>query len=958
MKQKINITPYHGSLKFSLETKKAKFINWQKQLELSSSMLYAILQELLDNGLASLDNNEEEVSVSPEGVYYLLDLEDGGLFRNFLKLPDYTNLVMLLESVGSQIISDSRFRLSYRHFKSVDPYPIQSIRLKPEGIFWMNDGRIHSMMRQKEFQLVQEIQAFNNRDTSSIAESYLLYGKVLETQKSCSHVRFEETLKGHDVFIPEKLELDLSKSGSSYELKANIVSNEENILYQPSFDKSFKESNLTKEIYTIPPRDGSTERIHIPFTKKQQEQLHKIKQYNHDLKTGKDIGDIISHPEKYFDISEIDISATFSERVIGLGEYQPLTRSFSSCSGNEWFPGIEIVDPVEGSKEIVFKKREDLDEFSRLVDRSIEEKQKTVPYEGYKIPIEEAQELVATAKKQFNTPDKPVSPEKKVLIIKENLDELEYTEEIRGKEVEHKLQAVPNLAKKISLKEHQKEGVAWMQALFERKEPGCLLADDMGLGKTLQVMSFIEWVSSNMPKESFAKVLISAPKSLLENWKNEYEKFFPEGFYSAIILTSNEKEYTRNLAIHSETWKTPTIIITNYETLKFNQIEMAKVKWDVVVLDEAQNIKTPGTLVTNAAKALNTRFRIALTGTPVENSFQDLWCLMDFSLPGLLGSRKEFNKAYSEKKESTDEELEYMGESIRSEIGPYIKRRNKSVLGSELKPKYISTLSEHNHVFPVDCSLLVQHMPVRQKEAYDGIRDMMKDSENRRQTVKYIGEMKKVSDHPDFTKDYGSLSAEFDSKNYWAEFASHSARLNAILPALDKIRKQKEKVLIFAEYRFTQYILKMILQDRFKLKDIKIINGDVSVTASKRNNETRQGIVNQFNDSKGFNILILSPIAAGTGLTITGANHVIHYSRHWNPAKENQATDRAYRIGQEKPVYVYYPMAVCNEYKTFDYILNDLLTRKNHLADSALFPSAKYRVTDEDIINATQESVS
>lgn len=951
MKKKIKIAPLNGSLSFSLDAGDISFDNWQKHIDMASKMLYTLLQELLDNNLAQLINKDLSVFVPPEGIYYLLNEEEGSLFRQILDLPDYTDLKMLLESTGeSYVFSDPSFRLSFRHFQSLEPFPVQSTKLIQNGIFWMKSNKLHSLIHQDEYNLLHDIENFNARGKSSTSETYRLYGKILESKKRCENIQFEKPLRGHDVVIPEKLELDLAQTGNDFELKANIVSNQNEILFQPLFDENFRK-NKVKEIYTIPPEEGSTDRVHIPFTNKQKEQLEIIRKINNDQKAGKDIGDVISHPEKYFDLSEIDLSETFSERVIGLGEYQPQTRSFSSKIGNEWFPGVEIVDPVEGTKDIVFKKKEDLEDFNKLVENTVNEGKKTVPYQGYKIPIEDAQEIIKKAHEQFSTPQKATSPEKKILIIKENLNELEYIEEIQRPSMDnYRLRSIPNLAKNV-LKNHQKEGIAWMQELHELREPGCLLADDMGLGKTLQVLCFIEWLSSLFENDKYAKVLIAAPKSLLENWKNEYMKFFPTGNYTPVILSADDKEYTRYLSIHAQQWEIPTLIITNYETLRFNQIEMAKISWDAVILDEAQKIKTPGTLTTNAAKALKTQFRVALTGTPVENTFQDIWCLMDFSLPGLMGSRKEFNNKYSETKNTADESIAEMGELIRKEIGPYILRRDKSILGNELLPKYISVQEDANSHFPIDCSSLIQIMPEKQKAAYDDIREEMSHAENRKMMIKMVGELKKISDHPDFATNFSELVKSSMDKGFWKDFATHSARLNGILPAIDKIKKQKEKVLIFAEYRFTQYILKMILQDRYTLKNIRIINGDSPVSITKKNGGTRQAIVDSFNESKGFNILILSPIAAGTGLTITGANHVIHYSRHWNPAKENQATDRAYRIGQKKPVYVYYPMAISNDYKTFDFILNDLLTRKNQLADSALFPSYKNNVSESDFIN-------
>ena len=952
MNDKIIWNNRNGQVDFSLQKKQIIFSTWKKHLDLADTVVLIALEDLIINDLAVLNSDETIAHVYPVGIYYLIDNMGYESIIKMFSLPTYTKLKMVLESMNTNI-SSPEFKLLFRHLQQIKPIPAQPVKLIPNGVFWEQNSKPVALMREDEYKLVNKIEEFNSRDECSLSEQYRLYGEIRRLESKCENVVFEQALDGQSVYIPEKMELDLNDSDNTFSLSFNITDNSpENKGIQEGFNKRVDELVDSKDVYTIPPQPGSTDRIHIPFTESQREQIHNLKKINYDAKNGEDIGDAISHPEKYFDLSEIELSSTFSERVIGFGVYQPTVRSFSTKIDNEWFPGVEIVDPVEGTKDIVFKNEEEINEFSERIETAKKNDEQTVPYENYKIPISEAIQILDNAKQQFATPDKQISPSKNVLLIKENLDELEYQEVLSSEAINYNFKAIPNLLDTCKLKEYQIAGIAWLQALYEQASPGCLLADDMGLGKTLQVLSFLEW--SLVVAENHQKVLIVAPKSLLENWKLEYGKFFPDGQYSITILGAQERKYSKNLYYHSQKWHSHTIIIANYETLRYNQIEFGKIEWDIVVADEAQKIKTPGTLVTNAAKALKTNFRIAITGTPVENTFQDLWCIMDFCLPGMMGSRKEFNKKYSENKTSTDDEIEKLGRALREEIGEYIQRRDKSVLSDELPPKYISNIAEHSVEFDIECSRLINNMPPLQKNVYDDVLDRMKVSGRKRNALKAITDLKQISDHPKF-----GIASVFDSslkeKKFWDGFASESARMEAIIPAIDKIQKKKEKVLIFAEYRFTQYVLKMILESRYKI-NIRILNGDTSVVTNRSNSATRQGIVDNFNERPGFDILILSPLAAGTGLTITGANHVIHYSRHWNPAKENQATDRAYRIGQRKPVYIYYPMAVCEEYKTFDYILNDLLLRKNQLADSALFPSARNKVTEEELFKRMGEA--
>jgi SNF2 family DNA or RNA helicase len=200
--------------------------------------------------------------------------------------------------------------------------------------------------------------------------------------------------------------------------------------------------------------------------------------------------------------------------------------------------------------------------------------------------------------------------------------------------------------------------------------------------------------------------------------------------------------------------------------------------------------------------------------------------------------------------------------------------------------------------------------------------------------------MREVSEHPylfDNTLNHRDTGELFDT----------SARLQASVAFLDRIQTKNEKVIIFAERKDTQKMLQRICMDKYGIIP-KIINGDTP-TIAFNSKLSRQAAIDDFQSQTGFNIIIMSPVAAGMGLNVTAANHVIHYSRHWNPAKENQATDRAYRIGQTKDVYVYYPMAVSSKFKSFDESLDELLSRKTSLATSTIFPTERVEVKHDEL---------
>ena len=206
-----------------------------------------------------------------------------------------------------------------------------------------------------------------------------------------------------------------------------------------------------------------------------------------------------------------------------------------------------------------------------------------------------------------------------------------------------------------------------------------------------------------------------------------------------------------------------------------------------------------------------------------------------------------------------------------------------------------------------------------------------------------IMNLREVSEHP-YLYDSTLLNHEIN------ELIDSSARLQATIVFLDSIKAKEEKVIIFAERKETQKMLQKICLEKYGII-CKIINGDTPSIVKRRvsGKQSRQESINDFQAVSGFNVIIMSPVAAGMGLNVIAANHVIHYSRHWNPAKENQATDRAYRIGQTKDVSVYYPMAIRSDMKSFDEILDDLLSRKTTLATSTIFPTERIEVKQEEL---------
>ena len=318
-----------------------------------------------------------------------------------------------------------------------------------------------------------------------------------------------------------------------------------------------------------------------------------------------------------------------------------------------------------------------------------------------------------------------------------------------------------------------------------------------------------------------------------------------------------------------------------------------------------------------------------MTGTPVENSLLDLWCIMDFCVPGLLGNAKEFASKYQTPLKNSDTDLITLGNDIHNKLGIFFMRRLKQDVAKDLPQKIERKESIE--------------MPLIQENEYMEIVNQYNKGIQPNMLLTLMG-IREVSEHP-YLHNSTLLAHETN------DLVETSARLLATIFFLDNIKEKQEKVILFAERKDSQKMLQRIVAERYRII-AKIINGDTPSVSSKNNDpnkQSRQESIDDFQTVSGFNIIIMSPIAAGMGLNVTGANHVIHYSRHWNPAKENQATDRAYRIGQTKDVFVYYPMAVSKSFKSFDETLDELLNRKTSLASSTIFPTERTEVTQEEL---------
>lgn len=891
-------------------------LHFQEWKATDDCIYYLPLATLVDNGYAYAS---KEGCLLPYEYIYLLDEDE----RILLGVPQPYDKAMRLVGTSMLNLSDFEYKVEFLTY-----VPDGELIVCERGGNILVKGRDKYLLNEAQYALLNRVDAFNSTPEEDKTTDYNLRCfaeiKALAEQAGC---QLDSYLENENVYAPERIKIEIGRDDEGFTVEP-AVDIEENDKFQTYFDKMRK----VQAQYQVQRENG--ERVRIVLNKEQKENLHYLKEQCGKHKTREEIQKIIEQPTEYFDPNAFDLSELYSDRVIEIGVYKPKFYPFICPYKSCWIAGATVETPQNGTTKVTINSEEELERLKREIQSAKENKKGIVEYNNTQLDIEDAMFLAQTAEKQLKDSSQPAKVEtendneaRNVLIIEENAEELGFAvkERIIEKGDKYTLFTDPFLQEGFSLKDHQKEGVAWLQHLYKSKASGCLMADDMGLGKTLQILYFIDWHSRKYANHK--PYLIVAPISLLENWRNEYERFFMQPRMKINMLTSKDVTRKFNKSIVDKMQKMD-IIFTNYESLRISQLNFCAVEFDVVALDEAQKIKSPGTLVTNAAKALKCNFKIAMTGTPVENSLLDLWCIMDFCVPGLLGNAKAFAAQYQNPLKKEDTDIVALGNEVHDKLGVYFMRRLKKDAAKDLPDK-------------IELKEKVLMPPV-QKEIYASVVNDYTSGIQPNMLVT-IMHLREVSEHP-YLYDSTLLNHETD------EIVDTSARLQATIKFLDEIKKKEEKVIIFVERKETQKMLQKLCLKRYGIIT-KIINGDTPsiVKRNMPNKQSRQSSIDEFQAVDGFNVIIMSPVAAGMGLNVTAANHVIHYSRHWNPAKENQATDRAYRIGQTKDVFVYYPMAVRADIKSFDETLDDLLSRKTSLATSTIFPTERVEVKQEEL---------
>ena len=481
------------------------------------------------------------------------------------------------------------------------------------------------------------------------------------------------------------------------------------------------------------------------------------------------------------------------------------------------------------------------------------------------------------------------------------------------------------------LRPYQEIGRSWLWHIYSLGLGACL-ADDMGLGKTIQVLALLATRKNN---DARAPALLVAPASLITNWRDEMKRFTPG--LTALIAHPSETPREQLSVFSPETVEGVDLVITTYAMLR--RIEgLSSVRWGVVVFDEAQALKNPRTKQTRAARALDARSKILLTGTPVENRLSDLWSLFNIACPGLLGSNKEFTDYVNALNQATSEGMPDFT-SLRALIQPYILRRLKSdqTIIKDLPDKI--ELRVHYLLSKKQASLYQRSVEALEEEL-----QVVGGGKKRRGVVlSYLMRFKQICNHP---------SQWLGDEVFKPADSGKFTRLRALC---EEIASRQEKALIFTQFKQMTAPLEVFLRDIFGQKGL-VLHGGTSI-------KRRAAFVESFQREDGPPFFVISLKAGGTGLNLTAATHVIHFDRWWNPAVEDQATDRVYRIGQKKNVLVH--KFVCRG--TIEERIDELIHNKRELASQLLGGSSNSapltELSDEallelvrlDLQSATQE---
>ncbi|REE86517.1 SNF2 family DNA or RNA helicase [Paenibacillus taihuensis] len=471
------------------------------------------------------------------------------------------------------------------------------------------------------------------------------------------------------------------------------------------------------------------------------------------------------------------------------------------------------------------------------------------------------------------------------------------------------------------LRSYQKDGFAWL-AFLRRFGLGACLADDMGLGKTVQFITYLLHVKEQAERGGArGPALLICPTSVLGNWQKEVRKFAPS---LRIMLHYGSKRLTGDP--FCEAALEADIVLTSFATAALDQETISTFHWSAICLDEAQNIKNAGTKQSVAVRSFHAKHRIALTGTPIENRLSELWSIYDFINPGYLGNARSFNEQFVQAIER--ERDEEKTQELQKLVKPFMLRRKKKDPNIQLDlpdknemKTYIHLTAEQGALYDQTVNELMTQVP-----KLEGI-------QRKGAILSALTQLKQLCDHPILlTKEpipEISESGEFEESE---SLIIRSAKLERLLAMVRELREEGERCLIFTQYIGMGQMLQRVLAHELQ-EPVLYLHGGTSKTGRDRMIEQFQSQTLPAEEQP--NVFILSIKAGGVGLNLTAANHVFHFDRWWNPAVENQATDRAYRMGQTRDVQVHKFISL----GTLEERIDEMLVSKQQLSDNVITSS-------------------
>lgn len=964
------------------------FLASPERLARASRALAAYLAQLEEEGFATRGDGGRLYIVWAD-LYRLLDHPDHANSVTLLALPLPCEIRPALCSRGA--LSDADFAICIEGWRSPAGTAVRgAVECCGGTVRVASETRLLS---ESAWRLLEAVGVFSRLPPheKTRERNFREWGRIRALAKQAG-ARLDNFLEETVVLTPETLKLNLHRVGSdgppTVEVEPTFADAPDNWL--PALDKG----NAVLDRYDLTTANGGIVHIVVePDVRRVLEQIKRMPQrrvvgerakaflHNPYALLGEEAATVI--PPEEFEAARLEAGLAFPEdapipgplitlesvydlsgyapRVEGIDAAKPVYSPYIVRTGEKsrWLPEaveVGIAFTPAGSEQTVLLPFSKADQatFAKAIEQAEANSQSELRWPGLPTPISlsEAKWLKADvdlALKEIEAGDWNEAPPKKqddpstpkpkgrapILLIPHNIEMLGYTEEQRRA----MLTATPSDAQLPAslngdLLEHQRRGLAWLQHLW-RLSPGCarggLLADDMGLGKTLQLLTFLAKIFSDAP--DLPPALVVAPVALLDNWQGEIERFFAPGTFRVLTLYGRElkarraspEEIDRQLREEKgltrfllPDWRGGAqLVLTTYETLRDYEFSLARESWSVMVCDEAQKIKSPAALVTQAAKSMNARFKIAATGTPVENSLTDLWCLFDFIQPGLLGALNEFGRKYKRPIEAKTEKEKAALEELQVLFAPQLLRRTKDEV-VKLPPK---TEAMDCRALPI--SNVQRRLYAEALAAHRAKIDACDSAKVGQAMLGMLHHLRVLCAHP------VPMGQAPDFSQPLPDALAASPKLAWLMRTLEHIKGKNEKAIVFTELRDIQRVLQHYIGEHFGVRPV-IVNGGTHTHPDK--DASRQKLIDAFQARPGFGVIILSTQAVGFGLNIQAANHVIHYTRPWNPAKEDQATDRAYRIGQDKPVTVYYPTIHTHDYVTFEKRLDELLSSKRELA--------------------------